>query len=428
MPEYGVPTDKQLEKINKLAKKPLQKEEVFVFQDKLVGDMIIPNRYIKIHKTALEDFKRDAITGVPLLLDHSWMPDGILGLGGRPKMAIPYGRTFNGVIRKGDAEGEDWALYADTYLIRGMEIDGISTDSLIQGVESGTFSDSSIGWSTERLECSICGEDIRGCEHYPGEEYEGELCYSVARRPASLWENSLVFSGAYPTAGILSSFGGKEVELAEMDDIKSSDPGSLVYCLYDKRGVMTFQKRKKDNLIINLQGVKTKDDLTQLVQSLIPMKGGDNLDIEKIVLQSTTSGHTVDYKWDSTGFTDGVYTITTNKFIADSAPEVFISKEEVQKRIGDLSAEEVLKLAEEGKAYRDELINDALEWGVRAMGNDFPKESWKEMLSEPGRSIQAIKDFRDGFKRQTDDAIPAGRATATGNKPDDGIPDEAFKV
>ena len=57
--EYGVPTQSQLEKINELARRPLSKEEVFVFPDKLVGDMIIPDRYIQ-STNSFNVFKEDA--------------------------------------------------------------------------------------------------------------------------------------------------------------------------------------------------------------------------------------------------------------------------------------------------------------------------------------------------------------------------------
>src|SRR5690554_7553413 len=45
--------------------------------------------------------------------DHSWANF----FGGQ--LALVYGRTFDAQLRKSDTEGEQWALYADHYLVRG---------------------------------------------------------------------------------------------------------------------------------------------------------------------------------------------------------------------------------------------------------------------------------------------------------------------
>ena len=56
--------------------------------------------------------------------------------------------------------------------------------------------------------------------------------------------------------------------------------------------------------------------------------------------------------------------------------EEFMSKEKVSEKLGkELSADEVLKLAKEGQDYHKALSDEALATGVRAMGNDFPKEA-----------------------------------------------------
>ncbi|WP_159413120.1 hypothetical protein [Ruminiclostridium josui] len=48
MSKFGVPTEQQLAKINKLAKRTLSSDEVFVFSGKSAGDLMIPNRYMKL--------------------------------------------------------------------------------------------------------------------------------------------------------------------------------------------------------------------------------------------------------------------------------------------------------------------------------------------------------------------------------------------
>nr|HQA48449.1 hypothetical protein [Bacillota bacterium] len=72
MGDFGVPTDAQLAKINKLAKRKLSAEELFVYPHKMAGDMIIPERYIQLTVPLLKVFADDANAGVAFLLNHSW--------------------------------------------------------------------------------------------------------------------------------------------------------------------------------------------------------------------------------------------------------------------------------------------------------------------------------------------------------------------
>jgi hypothetical protein len=182
---FGKPTPSQLEKINALAKRPLSPEEVFTFSAKMVGDAMIKHPWpVKLHKSLLEVFKKDTLSGVAFMLDHPWAGSG------RPKPAYPFGRTYDAVLKKGDGEGESWALYGDVYIVRGKELDGVSTDAIIASIEDGTLFDVSVGFGNEVDECSICGNDIwdiSKCEHLPGCTYDGELCYIISKPPVISW-------------------------------------------------------------------------------------------------------------------------------------------------------------------------------------------------------------------------------------------------
>jgi hypothetical protein len=113
---------------------------------------------------------------------------------------------------------------------------------------------------------------------------------------------------------------------------------------------------------------------------------------------------------------------------------ISISKKEAVEILGkEYDADTILKFAKEGIAYREELIQETIEWGIRAQGNDFPADAWKQLLSEPGRTIEAIKDFREQFKKQAEAAIPAGRKTSPEAGKGvaavkSGVPDECFKA
>lgn len=386
--QFGQPTPSQLEKINALAKRPLSAEEVFVFSAKLVGDMIIPNRYIKIDKSLLEVFKQDAQRGIAFMLDHPWAGFG------RPKPALAYGRTFDAVLKPSkDVEGETWALYADHYIVRGKEKDGISTDAIIADIEDGTLFDTSIGWGADTYECSVCGNDIRDfskCEHWPGQEYDGKLCYVIAKPPGFLMENSGVFDGAYPTAGILSKFDSIDDQsngFVEVENIKNAPVGVQLYHIYSaNRGqLITFAKRDslEKKLSITIPEVKHSSS-----------KKEEGVNLEEI--------------------------------------EIKLAKETVENLFGGVPENlesKLIALAKDGQRYREELINETLDWGVRAFGNDFDIEGTKKILSESTRTLDDIKSYLELYKKAAKEILKPGRVTQpTVSTEERYLPDEAFKV
>lgn len=447
MSKFGVPTDEQLSKINKLSKRTLSKDEVFVFPSKLAGDMIIPNRYIQLTKELLDTFSIDANKGVSLLLDHSWNADGFWGLGGRPKAAIPYGRTFDSKFEASTEEGETISLVADHYMARGVEIDGIKTDDLIASIEAGTLFDTSIGFNYGKMTCSVCEEDYRKCEHRIGRTYEVEesdgvtrqrLCYVKAKPPGALWENSLVFDGAYPGAGVLSKDGDiieNESGIYQVvNEIKEVDPLKPLIATYSQRtGLLTMVKKsehKKINSLGSIHNDSTKDTLKGVGKSMdekvlkmleaLGISYNENDTKEELLVKITE-------KWDTA--TQAIKDSAVPLAQLNSTPE-FMTKEQVTEKLGkEMSADEVIKLAKEGQTYRESLIKDALAMGVRAMANDFDSETWKVTFETmPTDQIQKIMK---NFEKQVIENIPEGRKTnpkAGQGQAHSAVPDEGYKV
>ncbi len=425
MSNFGAPTPSQLEKINNLAKRPLTKEEVFVFNAKLVGDMLIPNRYIKIDKSLLQVFKQDAQNGVAFMLDHPWAGWS------RPKPALAYGRTFDATVKKSqDVEGETWALYANHYIVRGKEKDGISTDAIIADIEDGTLFDTSIGWSAEKYECSICGNDIRyyaKCEHWPGGTYEidGEelLCYIIAKPPGFLMENSGVFDGAYPTAGVLSQNGDIEPSqnYFEVVDFKTVPLDAKLFHVYSagRGSLVTFVRR--------LQGVDK--NLFALAMANENSLKGENSVGENVNEPKTYTQEQVDALVKEAEALANVPSQVQAEQV-ESVTE-FMTQEQAKAALGkEYSAEAILNYAQEGINYHAEVVDEALAWGVRAQGNDFPAETWKATFSAMG--TKAIKDIMATFKNQAEQSIPVGRKSEVslgkGTQAQKSVPDDVYKA
>lgn len=473
--KFGVPTDEQLTKINKLSKRTLSAEEVFVFPSKLAGDMIIPDRYVQLTKELLDVFATDANKGVSFLLDHSWHADGFWGMGGRPRAAIPYGRTFNSSYGPATEEGETISLNSDTYMPRGVEIDGIKTNDLIQSIEAGTLFDTSIGFSYNKGICSICGNnynDYDKCEHYAGKTYEIEengvvknkLCFIMAYPPGGLWENSGVFDGAYPGAGMLSKDGdilenetGIYQVITELKEIDLTRPIIATYS--GRSGLLTMVKKSEHKKPFSLGGLAQKaqgmitdqESIFALGQRLgmsndqvinianIVLKGGEKPMNEKLTKMFEAFGiafkegeikleealNQLAEKWDANA-----------KIIQDSAsellppPEVYMTQDQAKEKLGkELSADEVLKLAKEGQDYHKQVIDDAIAMGVRAQGNDFPAETWKNTFI--GMGTAQIKDIMKTFESQAISEIPANRHTNLGagqHAQSQSVPEEMYRV
>jgi hypothetical protein len=454
MPKFGVPTDEQLAKINKLAKRTLSADEVFVFPDKLAGDMIIPDRYVQLTKELLDVFAADAKKGVSILLDHSWAPDGFFGLGGRPKAAIPYGRTFDSKFEGSTEEGETVSLMADHYMARGIELDGIKTDDLVASIEAGTLFDSSIGFSYSKAICSVCGGNYRSseCGHYAGRTYEIEdedgvtrqkLCYIKAKPPGFLMENSLVFDGAYPGAGVMSKAGEifeNETGIYQtVSELKGIDPVKALISTYSSRvGLITMVKKSDHKKVHSLGSIDDKNakggeiKMNEKVLKMLEAFGMKISDEFKPSDETTEVFNTLAEKWDST--VQAIKDSATPLKSAEGEPtlsvgDIVFPKVYLEKEFGKaLSSDELTKLAKEGQEYRKQLIDEALAMGVRAMGNDFTKETWEKTFGTMG--IQAIKDIMKTWENQANVGIPAGRQTdpAAGQKQSVSIPDEAFKV
>lgn len=417
MADFGVPTAGQLEKINALAKRTLSKDEVFAFSTKMVGDALLTERYMKLHKSLLELYKTDAKAGVAFMLDHAWA--GI-------QKALVYGRTFDASIKRSDGtvEGETWALHGDTYIVRGKEKDGISTDSIIADIEDGTLFDVSIGFGFETSICSICGNnyyDGSKCEHWRGREYDGQLCYIIAKPPGYLMELSGVFDGAYPTAGILSQMSLPEgqSELIQLPDeeLKKLPSGIMTYASYGSNSGRLLTYHKKDDL--------AKGN-TFSVPDLSKPKGSDQEMSEPVTYTQEQVDALIKEAVDK-----AVAEALANAPAVDppATPEAFMTQEQATEKLGkELPADKVLTYAKEGMDYMTQLVDDAVAMGVRAQGNDFPAETWKNTFA--GMGSQGIKDIMATFEKQAKEEIPAGRQSSAFNQQTiaQTLPDDAFKV
>ena len=118
---------------------------------------------------------------------------------GHRKDKLPIGRTFHATIT--ERNGGRWVK---SYFYWLKSADGAET--LRENVDGGIYKECSIGFTFMVPECSICGKDIRICEHEPLVNYtenEDEVsCYYNYREIERVLETSLVYRGAVSDTAI----------------------------------------------------------------------------------------------------------------------------------------------------------------------------------------------------------------------------------
>lgn len=416
-----IPTDEQWEKMKKFIKSDkYKKEDFFVFETLAVGDKIVPNRYMKLTPELLCTMKDDAQSGVSLMLNHNWSQTGV--------QSIPIGKVFDARIGGPSQDGETTTLYITQYILRDdSKVDGYSKNDIIKLIESGILADTSVGWGTTReaYVCNICGHsiyDYRKCEHIPGRKYivnedtnEVKECIVEAHSPKEkhagnnvLMENSIVFDGAYPNAVIQSAVGeeintptGKYVKLEGKQELNEKDlilgysvTGGNINLLYKP----TLEKGGANIMEVDKNGVTIQENNVTEANTSIE-DGGNNAEATPVTEPTTEPTEPV-ATTEPAG--EGVTTQATE---GEPKTENLYTEADILNKFDNIcnSIDELVKMAKEGFANRNAVIEKALTSGVHSMGNAFNKEVFTKTfanmetndIQEMGKTweAQAEKEF-----------------------------------
>jgi len=133
---------------------------------------------------------------------------------GHRKDKLPIGRNFHAALITKD--GRQW-VKSYFYWLKSSE----GAESLRENIDGGIYKECSIGFTYLFPECSVCGHDIRRCDHQPlsklvinGEESTIHFNY---RQIEKVLETSLVYRGALPDTSVTK----------ELDHSKPLAPGFL---------------------------------------------------------------------------------------------------------------------------------------------------------------------------------------------------------
>lgn len=287
---------------------------------------------------------------------------------------LPLGRSISGRVETYQGRNR---VVSDVYIMPGLKLSDVPNDDVIAAIRSGTLADVSVGFylgEGGRVTCDLCGRDMMDwdCPHMPGMAYEVENQQRTATfgvHNARLSEFSGVYDGAAPNAAILK---------AE----RMAGAGLLV-----PEAARLIETRYRITL----------PDARHVWPGSNPEKGSE-MDLQKQLDTIRSALKTAGYGEDVTG-----------------------------------GMERVLLDAADGKQYRADLLEEALQEGVRANGANFNRATYENALRNS--PIATIKTMRDDWRAAGDARLPGGRATrddAQNGKPQGGavgvIPDTAYRA
>lgn len=198
--------------INAYSLKELAPEEVFVFALTLCDNQIDRDSE-RFDDECLAEFA-PLFEGKTGIFNHQWDARGQVA------------RIYSAEVESDDSVTR---LRARAYIARG-----VGADDVIAKIEAGILKEVSVGFSIGRTECSICGKDVwrEDCPHYPGREYEGELCVGILKEARDAYEFSFVAVPAQREAGVTKKLREKEAmekaEAQEQQEPEQQEAGKTI--------------------------------------------------------------------------------------------------------------------------------------------------------------------------------------------------------
>ena len=193
----------ELEQINRLTRREFQEEELYCFRVVLC-DNEVDREWEQFDEQTLEELA-GLFVGKTGICDHAAVS--------RNQQARIYEARVEREEGRTNLLGQPYcALVAKAYMVRTER-----NRDLILEIEAGIKKEVSVGCSVQGGRCSICGRERgqHGCEHIPGEVYDGKLCCTVLHGAADAYEWSFVAVPAQRSAGVIKSLGERTGDSVE---------------------------------------------------------------------------------------------------------------------------------------------------------------------------------------------------------------------
>lgn len=356
--------------------------------------------------------------------------EGISFLDSHAKSRLGIGYSLNGEFQESSNR-----TVSTFYTQPGIEFGGQhsyrTTDDFIKAIQSALVRDVSVGFYGGDWTCDICRNnwfDYEMCSHWPGRQYivdDSIVVCTVEIDGAELSEVSAVYDGSTPGAmilkaermsgaGLLEPESARELEVQYKIKLPESKkifvtptfaPENMGKNTFDLGTDSTTREKLGDGQmnekeIRTLLGIGDDDSINERISGLIEEVSTAN-DRLKSLRNLATEFTPKDVK----GIEDGI------RWLADEVTRL-------------------IPLADDGKAYRMDLIDDALKEGVRAYGNEFASETYRTIL-EGLPDMGSVKRMRDDWKRLADERLKAGQLIDSEDQNTDvvsfDIPEQAYR-
>ena len=234
-------SNEELTKINEFSRKNLTPQEVYTFS-LILCDNETDRDCERFSIPALETLSK-LFVGKTGIFDHSLRS-------GDQSARIFETMVISDNERKTSC-GENYTyILAKAYMIKSEK-----NKDLIEEIEGGIKKETSVNCAVEKIECSVCGKDIRSseCPHRKGEIYNSQKCVGILTNPTDAYEFSFVAVPAQRNAGVTKHF------KVDLTDEFRKEIKELIAQEFKKR-FETGKEEKPAPLIPQLQTEQTKKD------------------------------------------------------------------------------------------------------------------------------------------------------------------------
>lgn len=402
--------------------------------------------YTKMSPSSLRNYAADAAAGVAFQNSHRHDELG-------------FGRSLTGTYEE---TTELARVLAEFYTIPGLRLNGVSTDDFILGLRSGLLKDVSIGFYDAFFRCSICGQNIFSwdCPHIPGVKYPQvsargdvigeELAFAWVEN-AHLSEVSVVYDGATPGAAILKAQqeadGGRlRPEVAGLLEARYRIklPGSGRHW----SGAATSEKLRGEGKMpegneeeraasaappVDTHALADTVGLGLTIGAMLGLaEGGDvvaavrNLRDQVAALQAAQVDAGVKLAERERALQAEIDGLCSQHAAASQGASAAEQRAtEAERKVAELQP-----LADDGRQYRADVLAEAMAEGVRAYGDAFAVELYRNVLETA--PLATVKRMRDDWRTVGDRLFQGGRQTTDKSEPAEtqpkknGTPDAAF--
>ncbi|WP_372780299.1 hypothetical protein ACBZ92_02095 [Priestia aryabhattai] len=375
-----------LDAINRHTLEPVTADDIFTFSGVCSNDRLDSYFTRMDPVTTLRNYAADLNNGVSLLGNHNIY-------------TAPFGRSYGGQLIQDDTDNAN-AVRGDWYILKGVKINGESTDDTIRAIKAGITRDMSVGFSDESYRCGSCGRDLWDweCPHIPGLEDENSRMSFAWIENARLREVSTVYKGSTPGAYIDKA--RAYVQQGQLEENKIARLEQRFQTRFERKdGAAFFMPKREDNKSMNL--------IEQIRTAL------QKNEIEK----------------------SRVYEILQGEGEKFRQPDDMAIRNELGEQATVEGVKQLKVEAEQGRLYAADLVDQAVASRTRAQGEGFNAESYKNMLVRAA-DLDYIKDEIKAYEEMAEQRFTPGRQTnpddpnrsqGGGNEEEDIIVSESYK-